>query len=241
MLDLRFVFAAFLATLALCPPASTQCPVPDQLDGGPCCTVATPRIPGFTRFAQDALEICWRDCDVDAVLPYRATWRPLKATTTTGAPCGERWVTLELRTPGGPLAWTGDLRLQYSRTWLETDPAGLQLQVWRFLVNGDLQPTGALALPCPMPPCLPAFGNLARFTGYIDYARASFHDQKAFDRVYALFPPLAEKRMNAEAETSPTVRIWWKSVPALHKDGPALDILADEDAPRARPGVGRDR
>lgn len=40
-------------------------------------------------------------------------------------------------------------------------------------------------------------------------------------------PPLAEKRMNAEAETSPTVRIWWKSVPALHKDGPALDILAD--------------
>jgi predicted Zn-dependent peptidase len=38
---------------------------------------------------------------------------------------------------------------------------------------------------------------------------------------------LAEKRMNAEAETSPTVRIWWKSVPALHKDGPALDVLAD--------------
>jgi predicted Zn-dependent peptidase len=38
---------------------------------------------------------------------------------------------------------------------------------------------------------------------------------------------LAEKRMNAEAETSPTVRVWWKSVPALHKDGPALDLLAD--------------
>jgi predicted Zn-dependent peptidase len=38
---------------------------------------------------------------------------------------------------------------------------------------------------------------------------------------------IAEKRMNAEAETSPTVRIWWKSVPLVHKDGPALDILAD--------------
>jgi predicted Zn-dependent peptidase len=38
---------------------------------------------------------------------------------------------------------------------------------------------------------------------------------------------VAEKRMNAEAETSPTVRIWWKSVPLLHKDGAALDILAD--------------
>lgn len=38
---------------------------------------------------------------------------------------------------------------------------------------------------------------------------------------------LAEKRMNAEAETSPTVRIWWKSVPVVHKDGAALDVLAD--------------
>jgi predicted Zn-dependent peptidase len=38
---------------------------------------------------------------------------------------------------------------------------------------------------------------------------------------------IAEKRMNAEAETSPTVRIWWKSVPLVHKDGPALDLLAD--------------
>src|SRR5262249_40009310 len=38
---------------------------------------------------------------------------------------------------------------------------------------------------------------------------------------------LAEKRMNAEAETSPTVRVWWKSVPALHKDGAPLDVLAD--------------
>ena len=29
---------------------------------------------------------------------------------------------------------------------------------------------------------------------------------------------LAEKRFNAEAETSPTVRIWWKGVPFVHKD-----------------------
>jgi predicted Zn-dependent peptidase len=38
---------------------------------------------------------------------------------------------------------------------------------------------------------------------------------------------LGEKRFNAEAETSPTVRTWWKTVPALHKDTPALDLLAD--------------
>jgi predicted Zn-dependent peptidase len=38
---------------------------------------------------------------------------------------------------------------------------------------------------------------------------------------------LGEKRFNAEAETSPTVRIWWKTVPFLHKDTPALDLLSD--------------
>jgi predicted Zn-dependent peptidase len=38
---------------------------------------------------------------------------------------------------------------------------------------------------------------------------------------------LGEKRFSAEAETSPTVRIWWKTVPALHKYTPALDLLSD--------------
>jgi predicted Zn-dependent peptidase len=38
---------------------------------------------------------------------------------------------------------------------------------------------------------------------------------------------IGEKRFNAEAETSPTVRVWWKTVPALHKDTPALDLLSD--------------
>jgi predicted Zn-dependent peptidase len=39
--------------------------------------------------------------------------------------------------------------------------------------------------------------------------------------------PLGEKRFNAEAETSPTVRIWWKTVPLVHKDTAALDLLSD--------------
>ena len=38
---------------------------------------------------------------------------------------------------------------------------------------------------------------------------------------------LAEKRYHAEAETSPTVRIWWHGVPFEHKDRTALDLLSD--------------
>jgi predicted Zn-dependent peptidase len=38
---------------------------------------------------------------------------------------------------------------------------------------------------------------------------------------------LAEKRFNAEAETSPTVRIWYHSVPFVHKDRTVADLLSD--------------
>jgi predicted Zn-dependent peptidase len=37
---------------------------------------------------------------------------------------------------------------------------------------------------------------------------------------------IAEKRYQAEAETSPTVRVWWKGVPFVHKDVAALDLLS---------------
>ncbi len=38
---------------------------------------------------------------------------------------------------------------------------------------------------------------------------------------------LGEKRYNAVAETSPTVRAFWKAVPFVHKDQAALDLLSD--------------
>jgi len=38
---------------------------------------------------------------------------------------------------------------------------------------------------------------------------------------------IAEKRFNAEAETSPTVRAWWKGVPFVHKDRSVLDLFTD--------------
>jgi len=37
---------------------------------------------------------------------------------------------------------------------------------------------------------------------------------------------LAEKRMNAEAETTPQAQVWYKSVPTGHRDEPALQLLA---------------
>jgi predicted Zn-dependent peptidase len=40
-------------------------------------------------------------------------------------------------------------------------------------------------------------------------------------------PQLGEKRFNAEAETSPTVRVWWHAVPFVHRDRTPLDLVSD--------------
>jgi len=40
-------------------------------------------------------------------------------------------------------------------------------------------------------------------------------------------PSVAEKRFNASADTSPTVRVWWHGVPFTHKDRTAMDVLTD--------------
>ncbi|HUG52654.1 MAG TPA: pitrilysin family protein [Vicinamibacteria bacterium] len=40
-------------------------------------------------------------------------------------------------------------------------------------------------------------------------------------------PQLGEKRFHAEAETSPTVRVWWHAVPFGHKDRTVVDLVSD--------------
>ncbi len=175
---MHLVTKAFLATAlsvaALATSTLAQCPNPDMLDCGPCCTIAQPNLPKFPPFVQQSLDICWRDCNVDNVLNVQAQWTaPVQAISVTGiANCGVYSSKVRLRNAAGVIAWTGDVRMHYSRTWMETGPNNVNYQVWRFLVNGDLRPTAAAGgIPCPVPPCAAPFGNRVRFTGYVDYAR----------------------------------------------------------------------
>lgn len=162
---------SLLGLLAFANRAEPQCAGPDQLDGGPCCTQAQPILPKFPNFTQPSLEICWQNCNVAGLINYRAVWKNVTIAPPTGIPCGERLMTLDLIDTAGVLTWTGTQRLQYSRTWIETDPGGLPIQVWRFLVNGDMSPATSLAtIPCPVPSCVPVNNNRARFSGYIDFA-----------------------------------------------------------------------
>ena len=169
-LSLEISLLALAAVLGTGEPVSAQCPLPDGLDGGPCCALTTDAIPMYPKVTQGALAICWSDCGLSGVLPRTAVWTPIKLLPSSGADCGYRRTRLAISSAAG-LEWSGTMNLLYSRTWLETDPAGVPLQVWRFLVNGDLRSTPLVPPgPCTLPPCALAFGGLVRFTGYIDCA-----------------------------------------------------------------------
>jgi len=185
---LRSATLSLLVLVAAARPEAAQCPIPDNLDGGPCCALTHEKLPAFPGFKQNVLDICWRNCNVDQVTGLVAKFTNQNILTPTGSDCGERLVKVELFDPasGAPL-WTGQLRLVYSRTWLEgpPPPAG-QRQVWRFLASGDLRPTTVGAMPCPVPPCAPAGNNRVRFTGYVDYARRCNVVPAAFEFAWML-------------------------------------------------------
>lgn len=166
----------FLSSLALSAAlsvsAGAQCFVPDNLDTGSACSGAQTNVPQ-RGFGQQALGICFKDCNVDATANYTAKWGPTIPVAQGLAPitpsCG--WYTASLNLyAGNILVWKGTLHLSYSRTWIEMPLPGQQLQVWRFLVNGDLVAQNPTAFPCGTPACAPFFNNKVRFTGYVDYA-----------------------------------------------------------------------
>lgn len=83
-------------------------------------------------------------------------------------------------------------------------------------------------------------------TGYMDYARAGFHDQKAFDRVYGAEPPIDQLEM-WDICREMSFRIAWKpymySQTLPHLLGsvrvPALVVWGDDDkvVPQSAAGV----
>lgn len=161
---------AGLFALLLSGAASAQV-LPDNLDGGPCCTQVDPILPAFPKIKMEALEVCWLDCDVDNVLKCRMTMSPPVMMPGGTVQCGRYQSNLRLVEPGtGVLKWRGRSFLTYSRTWFESDGVSQRFQVWRFLVHCDLKPTSAAgSAPCPVPDCVSSFGKI-RVTGYVDYA-----------------------------------------------------------------------
>ena len=156
--------AVLALALAAAAPASAQCIGPDGLDG-PCCALATPNLPPFPPIAMPGSGLCWSACSLTGTRDVR-----IQASPPTPVSCAQfnAQLTVSDSTSGLPIA-SGLLVLDYTRTWREVDPTGIDHQVWRFAVKVDLSASTAAPIACPVPTCLPSQAT-AFFYGYADYA-----------------------------------------------------------------------
>ncbi|HIF41650.1 MAG TPA: hypothetical protein EYQ74_11200 [Planctomycetes bacterium] len=172
-------FLLALGALALTAPSVGQIPLqPDNLWSGgfysnPLCSNAPLSLPTFPGFKQVSMEIGWQDCQLGSQKAVDAQWSA--PVSPTGASTQEMTSTLRLtETLVGNLIAEGKMTLTYSRTWYEVQDFATQedLQVWRFLVNGDLRYTlgtkGSLRPSCAFSKA--SQKNRVRYSGYVDWA-----------------------------------------------------------------------
>lgn len=159
MSRLLIAFAA-LALLPSISPAQLPCQFGDDGFGGPCCDDPHPNLPDFPEVSDTGVYACYRECDPSDRYEVRVD---------IGRPefflCDQAIIEMRVQptTPGGPTI-SGRMIAKYSRTWISIGNGNVQ--VWRFLLNGDWDygPVGALG--CPAPP----HANPTHVTGSIDYA-----------------------------------------------------------------------
>ena len=162
-----------LALLVLgAPPAYSQCG-PDNLNGGPCCAPANVVLPQFPSVVKDARWICFDQCQPTLNNLYCVKLGvPQPIPSALGPICGQYTIRFTLTICGtNNVVWNGLVRANYQRNWLESSiPGAINLEVWRFTINGDFAPGLALPnTPCDRPQCLNVYSR-CYFTGYIDYA-----------------------------------------------------------------------
>jgi hypothetical protein len=165
-------FALVTALALAAPPARSQCG-PDGLDGGPCCASTFATVPAIPAMQTDARWLCFNGCQVTQNFLDCVTLGPVLPATGGGAVlCGVYNIRFRVKTCGTTnYLWNGSVKAFYSRTWQESSVVGaVNLQVWRFVVNGDLIPTPLLPTgPCRKPACTSLYTRIY-FSGYIDYA-----------------------------------------------------------------------
>lgn len=172
-----WLLAFGLAVGLMAAPAPAQC-IADGLDGGSPCDVAAVNLPDIPAFDQTIRFVCFEDCDVrlnkEVCVEIEA---PRLVDPGTGVICAMRLIRFEIRTCSAvpKVLWAGRQRAFYSRTWTERTDDGRTLQVWRFLLNGDLLPSQFLINhagqnPCGVPDCFETFGKVF-FWGHVDYVR----------------------------------------------------------------------
>ncbi|MFN0204736.1 MAG: hypothetical protein ACKVS6_00295 [Planctomycetota bacterium] len=167
MSTLRSLAAFVAAAILTVSSASAQgCFVDDGFHlPGACCAPAFPNLPQFPAMTIPSLGACFENCN-----PIQQFQSKIDISPQGQFFCD---VFLSQITITGLVNTNPALLIsKYSRTWFEITPTGAQRQVWRFLINVDINyivPATATA-PCPYPKT--ALNGLAcHFIGSLDYAR----------------------------------------------------------------------
>lgn len=144
---------------------------PDGLDG-PCCDQTFTVLPALPDVSVVSRYICWQGCQGGLNGAVKVTFEP-NPTPACGILIADVTVT---NLPCSFTAWTGSLVMTYSRTWAEASVVGdpPDLQVYRFILNGDMTPSAALVTgfggnECVVAPCQATYGSF-HVQGYIDFA-----------------------------------------------------------------------
>jgi len=143
------------------------CPQPDGLWSAPgsCCSVAIANLPNFPPLNLPGLGICYSQCNP-------ATQPNLKVNLSPPAQMGCASFSSQFSLTGtaGVVGLSGVLRMDYTRNWIEVAPTGIQYEVWRFLIKGDLGTFAPAPTVCPVASCITAANPQAFYYGHVDYA-----------------------------------------------------------------------
>jgi len=130
-----------------------------------CCLTPQPNLPQFPPISIGGRFGCLLDCALEADFNVAVS-----VTAPQMVLCDQAIASVSASSLTGP-NFFGFIIMKYSRTWTEPDPMiGIPRQVWRFLINGDMQwfPSTAASTPCPNPPET-INGTPVHMVGHIDY------------------------------------------------------------------------
>ncbi len=146
--------------------STAQCFGNDGLSTGPCCAPSATNLPPFPPMQLGGRGACFNDCSLELQFPTQ------NVLISTQVLCDYLLVDFSLNSPSFAMP-NQVLVAKYARTWLEFPTPGAVTQVWRFVINGDLNYSNVApsAIGCPVPFSAVAPYNLpVNYFGHLDYA-----------------------------------------------------------------------
>jgi hypothetical protein len=140
----------------------------DGFSAGPGCSPAVGNLPAFPSMTVGGLGAVIADCGLESQFSTSASLTAVQVLDDYAL------ITLTIDAQPAFSIVNQTLAAKYARTWIEGPPVGWPIQVWRFLVNGDLVyapgASGGAGNPIPLS-ALPPYQLPVHFIGNVDFVK----------------------------------------------------------------------